>query len=120
MVKSTPYGGVEQADFCNLVCEAETLYEPEQLLKRLREIEAQQGVVHAKKRHWGPRKLDLDILFYDDLVMDSETLVIPHPDIEARDFVLLPLKELVPYLRHPLNKKTVAEMANGLKEKHIL
>ena len=120
MVKSTPYGGVEQADFCNLVAEVESSYEPEQLLKRLREIEAQQGVEHAKKQHWGPRKLDLDILFYDDLVMDSEKLVIPHPDMEARDFVLLPLMELAPHFRHPLNKKTVAEMADGLKEKHII
>ena len=120
MVRSTPYGGVAQADFCNLVAELETCYEPMQLLRRLKEIEAQQGVEHAKKQHWGPRKLDLDILFYDDLVLDSEKLVIPHPDMEARDFVLLPLKELAPYLRHPLNKKTVAEMADGLKEKHII
>ncbi len=120
MVRSTPYGGVEQADFCNLVAEAETLYEPEILLKRLKEIEAGQGVEHEKKQHWGPRRLDLDILFYDDLVLDSEKIVIPHPDMENRDFVLLPLMELAPYLRHPLNKKTVAEMADDLKEKHIL
>ena len=63
--------------------------------------------------------MDLDILFYDDLVLREKELVIPHPDLIRRDFVLLPLKELAPELLHPVYKKTVAELADGLSEHHI-
>ena len=59
----------------------------------------------------GPRLIDLDILFYDDLVMDKPSIVIPHPRLQERGFVLLPLMEIAPNLVHPVNKKSVREMA---------
>lgn len=117
---TTPYGGVEQQDFYNGAAVIWTLYGPGQLLGFLHRVEEAAGVDRSQKIHWGPRKLDLDILFYDNLVMDSADLVIPHPDMAARDFVLKPLAELAPFLRHPVTKKTVAEMAAAPMEKHIV
>ena len=117
---STPYGGVEQQDFYNGAVRIWTLYEPHELLRFLHRVEEAQGLDRSKKQHWGPRALDLDIIFYDDLVLDDEDLVIPHPDMAARDFVLKPLAQLAPYFRHPITKKTVAEMAAASVEKHIV
>ncbi len=119
-VVTTPYGGVEQQDFYNGAAVIWTLYAPEQLLGFIHRIEEAAGVDRSKKIHWGPRKLDLDIIFFDDLVIDSSDLVIPHPDMASRDFVLKPLAQLAPYYRHPLTKKTVAEMAAAPMEAHIV
>jgi dihydroneopterin aldolase/2-amino-4-hydroxy-6-hydroxymethyldihydropteridine diphosphokinase len=115
LIETKPYGYVEQENFINGVLEAETFLKPEQLLHKLQEYEA--AAHRERKIHWGPRTLDLDILFYDNLVLDSEQLVIPHPDMMNRTFVLEPLNELVPYLRHPINGMTVAEMYMALKGK---
>ena len=119
-IVTTPYGGVEQQDFYNGAAAIWTLYEPHELLKFLHKVEAAQGLERDKKQHWGPRALDLDIIFYDDIVIDSRDLVIPHPDMAARDFVLKPLSQLAPFYRHPLTKKTVAEMAAVPIETHIV
>jgi len=117
---TTPYGGVAQQDFYNGAAKIWTLYEPHELLKFLHDVEASQGLDRSKKTHWGPRALDLDILFYDDIVLDDEELTIPHPDMENRDFVMKPLAELAPFYRHPLTKKTVAMMAAAPMEEHIV
>lgn len=109
-IETKPYGYVNQDDFVNAVLEAETILRPEALLERLHQYE--QEAKRERKIHWGPRTLDLDILFYDQLIMDSKELVIPHPDLKNRDFVLDPLMELAPYLRHPIYQKTIA----GLRE----
>ncbi len=118
-VISTPYGGVEQDDFYNGAAQIWTVLGPYELLDLLQDIECRCGLDRSKKQHWGPRVLDLDILFYDELVLDSERLVIPHPDMAARDFVMKPLAQLAPFFRHPLTKKTVAEMATAPMEEHI-
>lgn len=118
LVISTPYGDVEQADFVNGAVLIETYYEPEELLDFLHVIENENG--RQRLIHWGPRTLDLDILLYDDLVMDTESLTIPHIDMQNRDFVLLPLKEIAPWYRHPLIGKTVGQMAEQITEKHVL
>jgi len=117
---TTPYGGVAEGNFLNGVLKIETLYTPQELLEKLHEIEASQG--RERKVHWGSRTLDLDIIFYDDLVLDSEELVIPHPDMQNRDFVILPMAQVAPYYRHPLLKKTMRELAAriGSVEKHVL
>ncbi len=117
---TTPYGGVEQQDFYNGAVKIWTLYEPYELLRFLHRVEEAQGLDRSKKQHWGPRPLDLDIIFFDDIILDEEDLVIPHPDMAARDFVLKPLAELAPFYRHPITKKTVAEMAAAQVEKHIV
>ena len=111
-IATAPYGYLEQEDFLNGCLELDTLLTPEELLERLHEIE--QAEKRERKIHWGPRTLDLDIIFYDDLVLDSEALHIPHIEMHKRDFVLKPLNQIAPWVRHPLLKKTVREMAAEL------
>lgn len=116
MIYTKPYGVVEQEDFINGAAEVETLLMPEELLNAVHEIENAAGRV--RDMHWGPRTLDIDILFYDKLVYESECLVIPHSDIQNRDFVLEPLSTLAPNYRHPILGKTVRQLLQDLdKEK---
>lgn len=114
LIVTKPYGGVEQEDFLNGALELETLLNPEELLETLHEIENAAG--RTRDIHWGPRTLDLDILFFDDLCYRSETLVIPHPDMENRQFVLAPLTMIAPYMRHPATGKTVKALLKELEE----
>lgn len=107
-ITTKPYGGVEQDDFLNSALELRTLLTPQELLQAVHEIEAAAG--RERKVHWGPRTLDLDILLYDDLVLDEEALVIPHPEMHKRSFVLDPLVQIAPNIRHPLLGKTVRQI----------
>lgn len=111
-----PYGGVEQDDFLNGVCEIETILSKHELLDFLHEIEAKANRV--REIHWGPRTLDLDILFYDKEVFEDEVLIIPHVDLQNRDFVLKPLSQIAPYLRHPVLGKTIRELWVDLQSKN--
>lgn len=92
-IRTKPYGGVAQADFLNAVIEADTAYEPYELLKVLKTLELELG--RKESVRWGPRCIDLDILLYDDLVLHSAELNIPHKDMYNRDFVMIPLRQLV-------------------------
>ena len=112
LLETLPYGVVEQDNFVNGMFEIRTLFAPEELLQELHRIEQMEG--RERKLHWGPRTLDLDIIFYDDLVYASEDLVIPHIDMENRYFVLKPLSELAPNFRHPITHKTVTQMLSEL------
>lgn len=113
LIETEPYGGVEQEKFLNGCLELETLLTPQELLERLHEIEAEAG--RKREVRWGPRTLDMDILFYDKEEVDTEELIIPHVDMENRFFVLKPLAELIPNFRHPILKKTVMQLLEGLK-----
>jgi len=108
LIETKPYGDVEQDDFLNGVFKIETLYSPEELLARLSIEEKKAG--RERTIHWGPRTLDLDIIFYDDIVMSTNNLIIPHPDMANRDFVLKPLCEIAPYMIHPRFNLTVKEL----------
>ena len=112
IIETDPYGPVEQDKFLNGVLEIETYLTPEALLDRLHEIEDDLG--RKRTVHWGPRTVDLDILLFDDLVMSTEDLVIPHPDMKNREFVLKPLAEIAPHLIHPVLRISISEMLDQL------
>ena len=107
-----PYGVTDQPQFLNGVCEVRTSLEPLELLQTLLEIEQEMGRVRL--RHWGERNIDLDLLLYEDVVMDTEELKLPHPDMQNRDFVLLPLAEIAPEIIHPTLQKTISELVISL------
>lgn len=114
LIETAPYGNTDQGDFLNGAIELETLLAPENLLEALHDMENAAG--RERSVHWGPRTLDLDILFYDSLVYESETLTIPHADMKNRDFVLRPLSTLAPGYRHPVLDKTVAVLLHELEQ----
>lgn len=112
LIQSKPYGVTDQESFLNGALEIETLLEPEELLDALHDMEDAAGRVRV--RRWGPRTLDIDIIFYDKLIYESDNVVIPHPDMQNRDFVLDPLSTLAPYYRHPILGKTVMQLYQEL------
>lgn len=111
-IKTPPYGYTKQPDFLNACMVFDTLYTPLELLDFLQSLE--QTANRVREIHWGPRTLDLDILFYDDITLYTDELKIPHPEIQKRAFVLEPLMELNPYLIHPVLNKSVYELYHSL------
>ena len=109
-----PYGVKEQDEFLNGAMKIRTILPPHELLDRLHEIEQEAG--RERIVRWGPRTLDLDILLYDDLILDDEELHIPHIEMYKRDFVLKPLCQIAPYVRHPIYNRTVQELLEALEE----
>lgn len=112
-IETEPYGPVEQPMFLNGVMEIETFLEPDELLEIIHDIEAEAG--RERIIHWGPRTLDIDILLFDDYVINTETLTIPHPEMHKRDFVLRPMAEIAPYIYHPTLHRNVIQMIDDLK-----
>ena len=112
---SEPYGVTDQPQFLNAVCQVRTSLEPLALLHTLLGIEQEMGRVRL--RHWGERNIDLDLLLYEDVIMDTPELKLPHPDMQNRDFVLLPLFEIAPELIHPVLRKNIRELKEKLIER---
>lgn len=112
-----PYGDVEQDEFLNGALRVRTLLSPEELLDRLHVLE--QAADRKRIIHWGPRTLDLDILFYDNEIIDTVELHVPHIDMENRDFVLKPMVEIAPYLRHPVLNLTMEQLLKKLEGKTL-
>lgn len=110
-IVTKPYGPVEQDDFLNGCLKLETLYEPGELLAFLQRLESEAN--RTREIHWGPRTLDLDILLYDDLILDSDNLVIPHPEMHKRAFVLQPLCQIAPNAVHPLYNARIRDMVEA-------
>ncbi len=108
LIETKPVGYTDQNDFLNGCIELETLLEPFELLDLLHRLEDEDGRTH--EIHWGPRTIDLDIIFYDDIVLTSEELTIPHREMANRYFVLKPLCDLAPHMRHPSDGRTVARL----------
>ena len=114
LFKTQPIGHPSQDWFVNGVIKIETDLEAHELLRKLKTIESQLG--RTETFRWGPRTIDLDILFFDDAEIHTEELQVPHPSIQERQFVLIPLAEIDRYLIHPVLKKTVQELLNNIKE----
>lgn len=108
-IETEPYGVIDQPRFLNGVCQVKTVLKPLELLRLLLTVEKEMGRVRL--RHWGERNIDLDLLLYEDVIMDTEELRLPHPDMANRDFVMLPLAEIAPELKHHVLDKTMAELA---------
>lgn len=115
IIETEPYGKTDQAKFLNCAMEIKTLMNPYELLTYCKNIERISGRIKAE--HWGPRPLDMDILFFDNEIIDSVDLTIPHLDLQNREFVLGPMMEIAPYVRHPGLNKTVKEMYDNLLSK---
>ena len=107
--ETKPVGYREQPLFLNLVCQIKTNMNPEELLQLAKDIEREMGRIPGKQRN-SPRLIDIDILFYNDRIIASKKLTVPHPRLPERAFVLIPLAEIAPRLIHPELDKSIAEL----------
>jgi len=112
--ETEPWGKIGQPPFLNAVIRMETELAPLLLLREIKVIE--QRVGRQPSQRWGPREIDIDILFYDELVLDTHELKVPHPYLHVRPFVLIPLADIAPDLVHPVLKKTVYELVKELSD----
>lgn len=112
LYESEPVGKPNQAWFVNAAIEVYTTLGPEELLQLLLNIEQQFG--RTRKEKWGPRIIDLDILDYEGIIMDSKILTLPHPEMTQRRFVLEPLSEIAGEILHPLKKKIILDILKEL------
>lgn len=104
--------GPPQPDYCNACATLVTTYDPEDLLMTLHRIEAQFG--RQRQTHWGPRTLDLDLLLYGDVILESATLQLPHPHLGERDFVLVPLAEIAAHWIDPRSGRSIQAILKAL------
>jgi len=116
--ETRPYGVKNQGNFLNGVVEIETELELHALLNFLKGIEQQLG--RRKREKWECREIDLDILFFDDLVYSDEKVTVPHPYIAVRDFVLVPLCEVAPGFIHPGLRKSICEIVLPENEQYVI
>jgi dihydroneopterin aldolase/2-amino-4-hydroxy-6-hydroxymethyldihydropteridine diphosphokinase len=114
LLETEPWGGVEQDGFLNQVLEVETWLPPPQLLETLPAIELGMGRVREIK--WGPRLIDLDVLFIEDQVIYTDDLIVPHPYVAEREFVLISLAEIAPHFIHPVLKKPMRQLLEEVKK----
>lgn len=107
--ETPPWGFIDQPDFLNQVIRAETRLSPQDLLLELKQIESEMGREPSFRN--GPRRIDLDILFYNHEIIIDDALTIPHPELVNRGFVLVPLLDIAADLVHPVENKTMREIA---------
>jgi len=115
---STPYGPKEQNNFYNTAIEVLTSYQPMELMKNLQSIEKK--LIKNKKIPNGPRKIDLDIIFFGNRILKNSQIEIPHPRAMDRDFVLKPICDFKPFYRHPLSKLTLKDALENLGSHYII
>lgn len=116
--ESAPFGKLDQDNFVNAVIKITTSQDHLSLLNELKIIEEKLGRI--KREKWGPREIDIDILFFNDLIFSNEIITLPHEGVIYRDFVLVPLCEIEPGLVHPVFHKKVCEFIDGLKINNII
>lgn len=112
--QTQPWGFEEQDWFVNGVAEVRTDLAPHELLSTCKEIEARLG--RQENGRWGPRAIDIDILFYNNLMLSLPNLEIPHPRLHQRNFVLIPLLEIAPQVLHPVLKQSVCQLASTVRD----
>jgi 2-amino-4-hydroxy-6-hydroxymethyldihydropteridine diphosphokinase len=116
--ETAPWGVVEQPVFLNMAVRAKTRLSPQDVLHFLKALEVRLG--REPSIRWGPRRIDLDLLFYDTLVLDTPELVLPHPRLQERAFVLVPLSDLAPEFVHPQLGRSVQELLDSIGEEGIV
>ena len=112
--QTAPIGDIEQGWFVNSVIKINTELSPKKLMLALLNIESEMGRIRKEK--WGPRLIDLDLLFYDILILNQEGIILPHPEIQKRKFVLIPLNEIAENLTHCILKKTIKTLLQELSD----
>lgn len=117
--ETSPFGVINQQNFLNAVIEIKSDYSANELFEFVKKIEVELGRTPALKK-WGPREIDIDILFYNQLIYNQDNLIIPHSEILKRDFVLVPLIEIAPTFVHPIYKKRMSEFDVSEIEHHII
>ena len=116
--ETLPYGYKDQGNFYNAVIKIKTGYELIELLDLLKAIERKIGREDSAK--WGPREIDLDILFYNSLIYSNERITVPHKEAAKRDFVLIPLSEIAPDLNHPVLNQKICDICIVESEKTVI
>ncbi|HBX75137.1 MAG TPA: 2-amino-4-hydroxy-6-hydroxymethyldihydropteridine diphosphokinase [Acidaminococcaceae bacterium] len=114
-ITTKPYGVTDQPDFLNAAAEIRTEKSPTELLELLLQTEQEMG--RKRLRRWGERNIDLDLLLYDNRVIDLPELKVPHPDMQNRDFVLRPLAQIAPAAVHPILGKKIEQLWDELQER---
>jgi len=115
LIQTKPLGNLNQPDFYNQVIEVETSYSSDELLQKALNLENQMGRVRSE--HWGPRIIDIDILLYEDEVKHTQDLILPHPEMTKRKFMLELLCSIAPDLIHPVLHKSIANLLKDIEKK---
>jgi len=118
LYETEPVGKTDQPEFYNLVAEFHTSHSAEDLMLHIQTVE--RALKRVRKEKWGPRTIDIDVLFYGDRIISLPGLNVPHPRIQERNFVLIPLNEIAPDFVHPIYKKSVRELLKASLDKAIV
>ncbi len=115
--KTKPWGKTDQPDFLNMAVEVETSFSPQELLKTLKGIE--QKLKRKTNEKWGPRIIDIDILFYGNHTINEPNLIIPHPYFFERNFAIIPMADIAPDFIPPAQNKSIKQVKAGVKNEGI-